>query len=77
MHAPMRSMYLISAADHTSVKRCRRPCWPHICAVDGGGVGMHIHKANTCSSCGRQRTKSRLNGTDINYITTALRLAGG
>ena len=26
MRAPMRSMYLISAADHTSVKRCRRPC---------------------------------------------------
>jgi len=50
---------------------------PHTCAVDGGGVGTHIGKANTCSGCGRQRTKSRLNGTDVNYITTALRLPGG
>jgi len=73
----MRSMYLISAADHTSVKRRRRPCQPHTCAVDGGGVGTHIRKANTCSGCGRQRTKLRLNGTDVNYVTTALRLPGG
>jgi len=71
-----RSMYLISAAYHTSVKRCRRPCRLHTCAVDGGGVGTHICKANTCCGCGRQRMKSRLNGTDVNYITTALRLPG-
>jgi len=48
--APMSSMYLISAADHTSVKRRRRPCRPHNCAVDGGGVGTHIGKANDYAS---------------------------
>jgi len=75
--APMCSMYLISAADRTSVKCHRCPCQPHTYAVDGGGVGTHIRKANTCRGCGWQRTKSRLNGTDVNYITTALRLPGG
>ena len=77
MRAPMHSMYLIVAADHTSIKRRRYPFRPHTCAVDGGGVGMHIRKANMCSGCSRHRTKLRINGTDVNYITTALRLPGG
>jgi len=45
MRASMRGVYLISAADHTSVKCRRRPTAPsctsqsRTCAVDGDGVG--------------------------------------
>ena len=65
-------MYLISAADHTSVKRRRRPtapphaCRPRICVVDGDVVGDAYIKANTCIGCGWRSTKSGLNSTDVN-----------
>ena len=60
----MHGMYLISAADHTSVK-CRRrptepPCTrqPRTCAVDKGGGGFvhakQIHAASVAAA-GRQR----------------------
>jgi len=56
MHASMRGMYLISAADHTSVKHRRRrtapPCAsrPHTCAVDGDVAGDAYIKASAAAA---------------------------
>jgi len=75
--------YLMSAADHTSVKRCRRSTVPLLsagpAAVQWMGTerGMRICKANSAASVavanGDGEIESPLHsGTDVNYITTAL-----
>jgi len=65
MLASMRGVYLISAADHTSVKCRRHPTvpscasQPRTCAVDGDGVGTRIDakRIRAPSPAGRERNR--------------------